>query len=332
MMTGWVKRAGFAFLLTGVLGFTASPVRGQDRETECRCVDRDGSEIENCICVRTPRMDRLVRGALMTGAARPRLGITVEVSESTSTRGARISGVMEEGPAEQAGLAEGDVITSVDGQPLSQPLAAELERDLDPVESLPAQRLLALVRQLEPGDRVEIEYLRDGESRRATVEAEDLGGWGRTFAFEAPGWDAEALGERMRSLSEQMRHLRAPRAPDAPRAPAPRAFRFELDRPEAPGAWFGFGPTAAFGLEMAPLTPDLGRYFGADRGVLVTAVEEGNALGLRAGDVILEVDGRAVEDPRRVRAILATYDEDEPVVFRVRRDGSELDLSGRIGG
>ena len=255
-MTGWVKRAGFAFLLTGVLGFTASPVRGQDRETECRCVDRDGSEIENCICVRTPRMDRLVRGALMTGAARPRLGITVEVSESTSTRGARISGVMEEGPAEQAGLAEGDVITSVDGQPLSQPLAAEHERDLDPVEPLPAQRLLALVRQLEPVDRVEIEYLGDGESRRPTGEAEDLGGWGRTFAFEAPGWDAEAPGERMRSLSEQMRHLRAPRAPDAPRAPAPRAFRFELDRPEAPGAWFGFGPTAAFGLEMAPLTPD----------------------------------------------------------------------------
>ena len=308
----------------------------QDRDEECTCVDRDGAEIESCICVRTPEMARIALGSILAGAERPRLGISLDVSEpAAGERGAHISGVMEDGPAERAGLAEGDVITSVDGRPLSQPLAPEIERELDPERSLPAQRLLALARRLEPGDRVEIEFLRDGESRRVTVEAEHLGGWGKTFTLTTPEWDAEEFGERMRSLSERMRRMRAPQtppAPDAPRAPAPRGFRFELDGPAVPGTGFGHRPAGAFGLEMVGLSPDLGRYFGTERGVLVTAVAEDNALGLRAGDVILEIDGRAVEDPRRVHSILVTYDRDEPIVLRVRREGREMDLSGRTGG
>lgn len=336
MMMGRVEQAGFAFLLAGVLSLAASPLAAQDRGTDCRCVDRDGTELENCICVRTPHVDRIVMGSF-PGAERPRLGISVDVSDpSDEPRGARISDVMPDGPAEQAGLAEGDVITHVDGRSLLEPLDADRERELDQDRSMPAQRLLALARQLEPGDQVEIDYLRGQESRRATVEAEDLTDWGRRFAFTAPEWDAEAFGERMRSMSERMRGMRAPNAPGrpgTPGAPPPERFRVHFDGREGGGAaWFGLAPRAAAGLEMVALNPELGGYFGAERGVLVTAVESENGLGLRAGDVILEVDGRAVEEPGRVRAILATYEEDEPVAFRIRRDGREIDVTGRTGG
>ncbi|MEX2465771.1 MAG: PDZ domain-containing protein [Gemmatimonadota bacterium] len=340
MMTGRVREAAFAFLLTGAMGLgVASPSTAQEREAECRCVDRDGTELENCVCVRTPRMERIVISPWAEADRRPRIGISLDVTDrADEERGARISNVLEDGPADRAGLEEGDVVTHIDGRSLVEPLDADRESAFDVDGSLPAQRLLALARELEPGDRLEIEYLRDGEARSTTVEAEDLADWGRIFSLPAPDWDAQAFGERMRSLSDRMRGMRAPRAPRAPGSPdAPRppldGFRFEVDGPDGPrGAWFHFGRGAASGLEMVPLNPELGSYFGAERGVLVTSVTEDGGLGLRAGDVILEVDGRAVETPHRVRSILATYDPDEAVTFRVRRDGREVDVSGRTGG
>jgi hypothetical protein len=341
MMTGRVKGTALAFLFFGAVGLAEAPaVAAQERTTECRCVDRDGTELENCVCVRTPRMDRIVMAPWGGAQDRPRLGISLDISaQAEAVGGARISGVLDDGPAARAGLREGDVVTRVDGRSLTEPLDADRERVFDLDGSLPAQRLLALARELEPGDRLDIEYLRDGEPGRVTVEAEDLEGWGRRFTFSVtPDWDAEAFGERMRVFSDRMRELQGPRAPRPPRgpdAPPPGLERFGLhfDSPDGDGpAWFRFGPRAGFGLEMVALNPDLGGYFGAERGVLVTSVEEENALGLRAGDVILEVDGRSVETPERVRAILATYDGDEPVAFRIRRDGREVDVSGRIGG
>ncbi|HUE97203.1 MAG TPA: PDZ domain-containing protein, partial [Longimicrobiaceae bacterium] len=77
--------------------------------------------------------------------------------------------------------------------------------------------------------------------------------------------------------------------------------------------------------------PELGSYFGTERGVLVATVREESALGLQAGDVILEIGDRTVEDPARVRSILSTYGDDESVTFRIMRDGRAMDVSGRIG-
>lgn len=265
MMTGRVKGTAFAFLLFGALGLAKAPgIAAQERPTDCRCVDRDGTEIENCVCVRMPRMDRIVMAPWSAAQDRPRLGISLDISaQAEAGGGARISGVLDDGPAARAGLREGDIVTGVEGRSLAEPLDAARERGFDPDGSLPAQRLLALARELEPGDRLDIEYLRDGEPGRVTVEAEDLESWGRAFDFSAPDWDAEAFGERMRSLSERMRELRGLRAPRPPRPP------------DAP----------PHGLEMASINPDLGGYFGAERGVLVTALHSRHLRRGRAGRV-----------------------------------------------
>jgi type II secretory pathway component PulC len=66
--------------------------------------------------------------------------------------------------------------------------------------------------------------------------------------------------------------------------------------------------------------------------VLVTDVAEGSALGLEPGDIILRVGDRDVTSPDRVLRILATYSDDEQVSFRVRRDGREIDVLGRLEG
>lgn len=333
MTTGWARILMVGLLVAGAAPLLApAPVGAQEPETECRCVDRDGQELENCICVRMPDVERIVMDARALRESRPRLGLSVEMSDpGEQAGGARIVGLMEEGPAARAGLQEGDVITRIDGRALTAPLDAELERGLDPDRALPPQRLLEIVRDIEPGQDVEIEYLRDGQAERVTLEAEELSGWGRS-------WDAEHFGERMREFSDRMRSFRGPTPPDAPDAPGapeapmpPGAFHFRFDGPDFDGLRsFGMRGGSGSGLELVRVGPELGSYFGTERGVLVTAVPEESALGLRAGDVILEIGDRTVEDPARVRSILSTYEDDEPVTFRIRRDGREMDVSGRL--
>jgi len=341
-----------AALVAGSMGAVSpAPASTQEAPEErerdsCRCVDRDGNELGNCVCVRMPRMDRIVMGPWANGLDRPRLGISVDMSldGAEAADGARVADVMEDGPADRAGLREGDVVTRVRGRSLLESIGAEQEDDFDLERSLPAQRLLALARELEPGDEVEIEYLRDGTRHTATLEAEELAGWGRTFSFVAPEWDAEEFEERMHGLADRMRALhrdgpvRAPRAPGAP--PPGAAYRFWMDGPDGEaGGRVRVGPGRVFissfgrtGLELVELNPELGSYFGVERGVLVAEVSEESGLGLRPGDVVLAIDGRSVSEPARVHEILSTYDEDEEIALRVRRDGADIDVMGRIGG
>jgi hypothetical protein len=175
-------------------------------DDECRCVDPDGNEIEDCRCFRT-----LDRGQLAWtfSNSRPRIGITLSTSDDeNAAQGATIREVMEDGPADRAGLREGDVITHVNGRSLFDPLRDEdAEADLDPDGSLPAQRLLQMSRELEPGEEVELRYLRNGEPATTTVTAEDLEGWGGNYLFFGENlggrWDPEAFEGQWKEAIEQ---------------------------------------------------------------------------------------------------------------------------------
>jgi putative serine protease PepD len=79
------------------------------------------------------------------------LGVAV-TEPSDGTSGAQLAEVRSGGPAEGAGLQVGDVVTAVDGDAVSS--AADLQSAID------AHR---------PGDRVIIDYLRNGSHRTVTV-------------------------------------------------------------------------------------------------------------------------------------------------------------------
>jgi S1-C subfamily serine protease len=119
-------------------------------------------------------MDQLVafgavrRGLLGVSIAR----LTPEIAQNyqlDSTTGALITAVSSDSAAERAGLQIGDVIVSVNGQAIGDPVA-----------------LRNTIGLLRPGDRVEVGYFRDGRRRTVTAVLDEL---------DAPALAREDVGE-----------------------------------------------------------------------------------------------------------------------------------------
>ncbi len=322
-------------------------------EADCRCVDKDGKEIESCRCFRTFEPGEFTFDLASFASPRARIGITLTIApDENDARGARIQSVMQDGPADKAGMQEGDIITHIDGHSLFDPLednAAEEELDLD--ASLPSQRLLHISRNLEPGDEVEVRYLRDGEARTATLHAEDLEGWGENRmlfldelrAREIPG----ELQRRFEGMTEPGVYLRR-FGGEAPQAWSVRPGErdIEISRgvwstagdyfntcpdSEESGTYVFLGSDCLGGLRMERMNPKLGEYFGTEGGVLVADVHADSKLGLAPGDVILRVGDRAATAPDQLRRILRSYEPDEEVTLHIMRQKRAMTVSGTLG-
>lgn len=92
-------------------------------------------------------------------------------------------------------------------------------------------------------------------------------------------------------------------------------------------AWLGVG--------IQPLTEDLAESLGLDGtdGVLVSQVFDGYPAaeaGIKAGDVIVEYNGKLVEDVRRLRNFVAATPVDSEVRVGVIRDGEKLTFDARV--
>lgn len=319
MMT--MKRGGLAALVA--LALSAAPGAAQEMDTECRCVDPDGNRIERCTCFQAPDIQGMIAQVRAFSPGTPRLGISIDPTQDarTDAEGARVSDVIEGGPADEAGLRAGDVITAIDGSSLVASTGAENEADFDLDRSVPVQRLLALTQELEPGESVEVEYVRDGRQQTTTVDVEDLAGrWGQEVSVSAPQWDAERLRVQMRGLAEGANSYRLRVAPRS---------EMHFFGESGPQAFFG-GELYAGGLELAEVNPGLGEYFGADEGVLVIDAGRSSRLGLEAGDVVLRIGSRSVTSPERFHRVLGSYGDDEDIDFHILRDGSETVVTGRL--
>jgi hypothetical protein len=118
----------------------------------------------------------------------------------------------------------------------------------------------------------------------------------------------------------------------------PRGSSWAFRNDNAPGAvWFN-GPDDVqmfnwngggyIGVQLSELTKQLAEYFGlADGdGVLITEVEENSPAkkaGLRAGDIITEIDGEKVSSYGEVKEMVSKSDEGDKLSFTVVRNKSE---------
>jgi serine protease Do len=89
-----------------------------------------------------------------------------------------------------------------------------------------------------------------------------------------------------------------------------------------------FAGNTALGASVQELSGQLGEYFGASNGVLVTNVEDGSVgktAGLKAGDVITKINGSAVTGVADLRRNLSG-----DVTITIVRDKKEQTIKATI--
>jgi S1-C subfamily serine protease len=225
------------------------------------------------------RLGLLLGGAWIPGGGEP---------------GAVVVAVTPGSPADEAGMLAGDVIIRFNGEALVD------EEDHEGLLAMQAsQKLVALSRELEEGDTVTLEYLRDGKTRRVALVA-------RMIEFDPV-------------IVQQLRE----RALQGPvKGYVPHVY---------PGGGRWFLPRAWLDMELVALNPELGEYFGADNGVLVVrGPESDETLGLESGDVILSIGGREVRSPEHAMRILRSYEPDETLTVQIVRHGRSQTLTGTV--
>jgi hypothetical protein len=170
------------------------------------------------------------------------------------------------------------------------------------VQSRPVTTGRELVRAMEsvkPGDKVDLALKRDGKPVKVAVEARQFD---RALFVGRPG------------------------APVPTVHPLPAVAAIE-GLPHGGIHWLldDWG-----NAEFVTLTPALGRYFGADKGVLVARAPEGADFGLQDGDVILAIGGREPQSGSHAMRILRSYQPGEPVELRILRDRRAQTLAAKI--
>ncbi len=171
--------------------------------------------------------------------------------------------------------------------------------DAKPVAT--GRELVRAMEAIEPGEKVELGLERDGKPLELSVEARPLD---RTFFVGTPGVPA---------LSAM---------PALPAMPHVEELPFHGDVHWLLGGWGD--------AEFVTLTPQLGRYFGAGKGVLVARAPDDASLGLQDGDVIVAIGGREPQDGPHAMRILRSYQPGELVEIKILRDRRTQTLSAKV--
>jgi S1-C subfamily serine protease len=146
--------------------------------------------------------------------------------------------------------------------------------------------LMDELRRVEPGEKVQLRYRRDDKVATATVTAEPAD---RMF-FTAPTTRGMLVGPGM---------------------PLPPLAALRV--------------AGVFGsAELVPLTPQLGRYFGTEKGLLVVRAPSDSRLKLEDGDVIVDIDGRVPSSPTHAFRILGSYQAGEKLTLNVLRQKKKM--------
>jgi membrane-associated protease RseP (regulator of RpoE activity) len=245
------------------------------------------------------RGDRMVRRFELRrfGGEPPRvlLGMMIGMDRSD---GVPVLSVSPGGAAEKAGIRAGDILTAVGGKSLTD--GGDIQANVQ-----------ARLRELEPEKAVKLTLLRAGKSRE--VEITPRAAPPMQYTLQGPG------GRAMQPL-----------LPGRGMVPELRPFGRGPDDPEWRGGeerGHGFA-----GLELATLSPELGRYFGAKAGVLVVRAGREAALKLQDGDVITAIDGREPESSTHATRILRSYQRGEKLKLSILRDRKPMTLEAILPG
>ena len=168
----------------------------------------------------------------------------------------------------------------------------------DPTHT-PRQQLLALMRDVGPDAPVAVGFQREGKLQTAQVVPKSLTG----FVDESVTRGLQGLGESLKGL-DSLQDL---------------------------GSMMGMHDSSGFGsAEFLDLSPDLGRYFGTSKGLLVVRAPKDQRLELQDGDVILDIDGRIPTSGSHALQILNSYRAGETLKLHIMRQQKRVELPVEI--
>jgi serine protease Do len=201
----------------------------------------------------------------------------------SEARGVAVARVIEDSPAARAGIRKDDVILRFNGEEVTS-----------------AHKLNRLISEVAPDHTARLTVSRNGAEQEISVTLAKREDTPRSFQLMIPGQGLDRLGDELGRLADM-----------------PRGEDFS----------FVFGANRRIGIGVSQLTRQLGEYFGVPegRGVLITSVsEDGPAAraGLKAGDVITAIDGKAIERISDLTRELNRQSEGE-VSIKVIRDKSQ---------
>ena len=152
-----------------------------------------------------------------------------------------------------------------------------------------ASQLKKMVKKSSPGEVVKLKVSRDGKEKVLTV----------------------TVGKVPESDYYSQRVMKLPRMKTKDKALDTYLFKFSSG--------------SRIGVKVQDLTEQLGDYFGAtdDEGVLITEVEEdmpAQKAGLKAGDVIVEADGKKIEDSSELISAISKKEKGDKVDIKVIRN------------
>jgi len=266
-------------------------------------------------------------------ARRAFLGVQLEEEVEYPEGGARITRVVDDSPAEAAGLLEGDIIVRFDDQTIRGP--AGLTRQ---------------IHTKQPGDSVSITLIRDGNEQRLTAE---MGTRATLWGALAPAPAPEALvrPEIVDALADTGFFLTC-EDDDCLSVPERQEFQKHIGRSmeqlnerlgdlyscegDDCGTFWRFmegSRKPKLGVQLVETTPELRQHLGGDvdAGVLVSKVLSGTPAeygGIAVGDLIVAVDGRPVVTSGDLRRALEETAASGKETFdvEVSRDGERVIL------
>ncbi|MGA2272185.1 MAG: PDZ domain-containing protein [Bryobacteraceae bacterium] len=214
-------------------------------------------------------------------------------------RGVEISSVTEGGPADKAGIKQGDVVLEYNGQPVEG--MAQFQR---------------LVHETPAGRQVKIEVWRNGAplTLMATVETH------KSFEMASPEGDINIFGN---PPTFQM--------PSMPGMPPSMPGMPEFDMPHI----FAITPSRRLGIEGEGLgeEPQFAEFLGVKDGVLVKSVLKNSAAekaGIKAGDVITRIGDTPVFSSHDITNTLRTNHQNQPFTVTVVRNKKETQVTVTI--
>ena len=260
-------------------------------------------------------------------------------------RGVQIIGISPDGPAERAGLQQGDTLVSIRGVELAGGDGGR-------------EAVFEVMSEANDGEELAVVVERDGESWEYVVTAEtrEPRGWQSVIRIPevevvedisgtepviverivVPDIDEAALAERVAELSARVSAEVSDRMDGAElrivTTDGENIQHFEFEGFSDLGGhamreaniWFGL--PHAHGLELATINEDLGEYFKTDRGVLIISAKEDNAYQLKSGDVILGIGSAAVNSPSDLMRALRDAQPGEEIELKIKRNRRDDNL------